>query len=566
MRIQLIILFIFLFCNCCSQVELINEDIGNPPNVYAGANQSVCDVSYVILRGIATKNPTGTLWTTRGDGTFADSSLLTTTYTFGTTFIDTIDLAAYYTLGTILDTVCSQVIITRCDDTPPEEPEGDIGGYYVSPADSGGSDLADGSYETPWATWQHAIEQLEAGDTLYARGGVYNLGTNDYVYWDPETEHGNNGTYAAPILFYNYPDEIPILDAIGHTNTSDASAFDMENVDYVYLRGLTVRNQRQHTGVSDQWIASMQFYHCGTIKLDRITCHSGGGYGIWFSGYDTLIMTNCDSYDHVDTIREDMELGNRSDGFQISSGSDVGDYTYISGCRSFNNSDDGMEISTGRECYVDNCWVFNNGRYSHGAGTGFKFGPAYDQTFDHRIISHCLAAFNKGNGFSDQNLLSEDYGPIMHFYNNTSYRNRFAYDSDEGEFICATGYTEELFRNNIAYEATYGGIPSYYTVYLTLCATQDNHAVQWTNTWSYDSESPFWVTNDSITVTDEDFVLVDSTTGVGQMLAPRKVDGSLPDITFLRLTTGSDLIDAGFDWGQPYEGTKPDIGYDEYGD
>jgi hypothetical protein len=42
-------------------------------------------------------------------------------------------------------------------------------------------------------------------------------------------------------------------------------------------------------------------------------------------------------------------------------------------------------------------------------------------------------------------------------------------------------------------------------------------------------------------VNDGDFVSVDAT----QLTAPRKADGSLPDITFLHLKQGSDLINGG---------------------
>ena len=70
-------------------------------------------------------------------------------------------------------------------------------------------------------------------------------------------------------------------------------------------------------------------------------------------------------------------------------------------------------------------------------------------------------------------------------------------------------------------------------------------AVQATNSWL----PPF-------SVTDADFVSVD-TAGV---TGPRKPDGSLPDILFMHLAAGSDLIDAGTDVGLPFNGSAPDLG------
>jgi hypothetical protein len=57
-------------------------------------------------------------------------------------------------------------------------------------------------------------------------------------------------------------------------------------------------------------------------------------------------------------------------------------------------------------------------------------------------------------------------------------------------------------------------------------------------------------------VTSADFVSLD-TTGVS---GPRKPDGSLPDVPFLHLAKGSDLIDKGIDVGSQYKGLLPDLG------
>jgi hypothetical protein len=45
----------------------------------------------------------------------------------------------------------------------------------------------------------------------------------------------------------------------------------------------------------------------------------------------------------------------------------------------------------------------------------------------------------------------------------------------------------------------------------------------------------------------------------------RYSDGSLPTLTYLRLKTGSDLIDVGVNIGIAYNGPAPDLGAFEYG-
>lgn len=54
----------------------------------------------------------------------------------------------------------------------------------------------------------------------------------------------------------------------------------------------------------------------------------------------------------------------------------------------------------------------------------------------------------------------------------------------------------------------------------------------------------------------DDFVSVDTT----QWKAPRKSDGSLPDVDYLKLVPGSDLRNAGVDVGLTYNGAAKDIG------
>lgn len=73
-------------------------------------------------------------------------------------------------------------------------------GSYVDAAK--GSDANDGSRERPWRTLTHAVKQLQAGDTLYLRGGTY-------------YEHvrlTKSGHPDKPITIRSFPGELVILD------------------------------------------------------------------------------------------------------------------------------------------------------------------------------------------------------------------------------------------------------------------------------------------------------------------------------------------------------------------
>jgi hypothetical protein len=70
--------------------------------------------------------------------------------------------------------------------------------YYVSPT---GSDSAPGTESQPFATVQHGVNQLLAGDTLVLRAGNYH----------ENVTVANSGTANAPITLAAYPGEIPTL-------------------------------------------------------------------------------------------------------------------------------------------------------------------------------------------------------------------------------------------------------------------------------------------------------------------------------------------------------------------
>jgi hypothetical protein len=118
--------------------------------------------------------------------------------------------------------------------------------------------------------------------------------------------------------------------------------------------------------------------------------------------------------------------------------------------------------------------------------------------------------------------------------------NRNQYQIENADYYVATaanGYiftstSAHILRNNYEYADTFGQA-------IHASATQDH------NSW-----------NLGTTITDADFQsLVES-----QLLNTRKADGSLPDITFLHLVGGSDMIDVGVNVGLSFNGSAPDLG------
>lgn len=85
--------------------------------------------------------------------------------------------------------------------------------YYVAPH---GSDNAKGTIDAPFATVRRAQESAAAGDTVFFRGGTYELTDSHITYkvgpYDCVTRLDKSGTRSNPIRYWAYPGERPVFD------------------------------------------------------------------------------------------------------------------------------------------------------------------------------------------------------------------------------------------------------------------------------------------------------------------------------------------------------------------
>ncbi|WP_430934274.1 T9SS type A sorting domain-containing protein [Saccharicrinis sp. 156] len=436
----------------------------------------------------------------------------------------------------------------------------DIGGdYYVAVY---GDDNNPGTYELPFGTWQKAFDSAQAGDTVYFRGGTYYVGSGEKVTYDPRTGHGNSGTRNNWICFMNYPGETPILDGTNTTNYEEL--FEAWHTSYVLFKGLVFQNKWQNKW--NQIIRQAVFYENGTIQIENCISRNSGGYGFTINAWDTLYCYNNDSYEHYNLKSDDP--GNKPDGFAIASGGETTDYGEMIGCRAWRCSDDGIEASWATEMLVDGCWTFCNGFLSGGAGVGIKYGPGYIEHAENRITQRCIAAWNKGPAYSFQNIHHQTNGPIGNFFNNLSYKCEIGFQSIIGDWDCAVGDTYLKFHNNINYNNTNKSLDQ---LNLVSCGGKKSEFWQGDhNTWVWKSDGYLYTYNNTIgwSHNQEDSqwaLLPDSAATQAILSAPRKADGSLPDIgDAFKLSSTSDLIDKGVYVGIPYSGSAPDLGPFEY--
>ena len=465
---------------------------------------------------------------------------------------------------------------------------------WVTPRGADVNTGADSSSTGAWLTWQHGFMNAEAGDTVYIRGGVY-YPTEYYSYYNTviylnggyvgAEVVGHTGTAANPICIWAYPPDyaagnFPILDCRlidpgepGVDEQRYTTAIDMSLINYIHLKGLTIRNMYQrYSNVMCQGI-----YCAGNSNMifENLTVHNIGGRAItsfqtlaYTTSQDETITTdstyflNCDVYNMCDSLDPDPSyqyeeprtsyVAGLGDGFKIQC--TAGAYMLVYGCRSWHFSDDGIDFNGEGLLSVVNCWIsrggdftFTNedGTYGGEEGNGIKYGAlGYDVNTVTRILNNNLVVYNGGIGFDENNSRVEFYNINGEIYNNTTYRNSIGFGNfsqNPDDLPYANKYFNNIGYQDIRYAR----------------GDEAGDIVEGYNSW--DENSYTWPNAERIPLTDDDFISVDT----AQLYLPRQSDGSLPEITFLKLASTSDAIDAGTDVGLAFNGAAPDIGADE---
>jgi len=445
--------------------------------------------------------------------------------------------------------------------------------YYVATPANGGSNSNPGTLAQPFATWQYAIDQMESGDTTFVRGGVYYItGTNNFVFIDgtasgTASERCFFGAYQPDFDAGNYP--ILDCDAALESYQTNYSAFGLNAVQYWHIKGITVRKAWQR-GVANRRAQGIGGTNAANIIFENCTAHDITGRGFYYESgawntwdgpdamwdSDTTMWINCDTYNICDSA-------NNSSGDGWKCGNYIGGVFVWEGCRAWNYADDGFDPSGAGKRIFRNCWAMSTNKYDGLGGiegNGFKTAAVGPNQVGHYTpgdtfveVTNCIAAFCEGYGFYNNLELGDDNS--AKYFNNTSYRNFGGFFDLP---LVLVNYRGIEMRNNLAYgnhNSDYSQVGIYNpSVYdesnNTWIATQQTGAGSW----------PGWILNTNYTVTDADFVSLDSS----QIRGARKADWSLPDITFLKLASTSDLIDGGVDVGLPYSGSAPDLGASEF--
>lgn len=382
--------------------------------------------------------------------------------------------------------------------------------FYVSTT---GNDSNAGTLDSPFATLQKAHDQVQVGDTIYMRGGRYKLPK------DTTTFLSKDGTADNPIRLFAYKNETPILDASDWTRAQvpydeATRKVIVQEGDAWHIKGLEM------TGGARGFFLARSV---SDSRWENLNVHHNDNTGFNLSGDNSNnnLVVNSDFHHNFDPV----DNGQDADGIGFIFGSGTGNV--LRNSRLYNNSDDGLDLWQFKDAVtVEGNWSYGNGvdRWNFGPafegnGMGFKLGGGSPTvpSVSH-IARNNLSWENAGRGFDN----NSNAGSIQ-AYNNTSYMN-----GENGFYFTDSNHR---LRNNVSVGDE---------TIVTSDEVDDTF-----NSWSTD-----------VKVEGSDFQSLDSSIAKGA----RPSNGALPDSPFLQLTPDSDLIDAGVDVGQPFQGASPDFG------
>ncbi len=153
---------------------------------------------------------------------------------------------------------------------PPAPPRPMAEGNALFVDAKNGDDENDGSLESPWRTVQYALDQLQAGATLYLRGGVHY--TRAYL--------SVMGRPGAPVTIASYPGEQAVLDGSFPEFTTDPGTawVPVAGGNDEYFSAELYRNLRGVHGCFADSMIGLQTYYLHEDLMGPRYC----GPGLWY--------------------------------------------------------------------------------------------------------------------------------------------------------------------------------------------------------------------------------------------------------------------------------------------
>ncbi|MCK4470569.1 MAG: hypothetical protein KAW49_02155, partial [Anaerolineae bacterium] len=239
--------------------------------------------------------------------------------------------------------------------------------YYVSPD---GDDANPGSFDQPWRTIQHAVDNVGPGDTIWVRGGIYNEGV----------VVATSGLPGLPITLIGYPGEVAMLDGNG---LERRDGIDIGGADHWTFQDLVVQDYGQE---GERGFGFVSWYHSQGITLQNLEFSLVGTPIKFHQGGEDVLVEDVYGHDY-DYAGFDCGPAGPCRGFTLRR------VTMIGSGEGDDTSADGFAVEQGIAILVEDCVAEGH------AGDGFDLKS--DRTTLRRIISRDNRGDNIKLGGSD---------------------------------------------------------------------------------------------------------------------------------------------------------------------
>lgn len=303
---------------------------------------------------------------------------------------------------------------------------------FVAP---NGNDQQSGSKEQPFATLPKAISLAEAGDTVFIRGGEYQL--NEMISFT------RSGQPDAWIIFMAYPDETPVFNANDFDITPndqpqnrmhDYGAFHIEGVSYIRLQGITVKNSRGvGIMVRDKSTHHIEITHCKTDGS------YSSGIALWYADSSKVLHCKIQGANDQELRPPEVELRREAPHEALTiAGATHFEVAYNKVHHCIKEGIDCKEVSAFGTIHHNEC--YENKR--QGLYVDSWFGKLHDVEFHHNKVYNCewgMAVAAEGENSSMENVK---------IHHNQFYNNR-----GSGVFFSVWGH-DEIRKNIYVYNNT----------------------------------------------------------------------------------------------------------------
>jgi len=407
--------------------------------------------------------------------------------------------------------------------------------YFIA---NNGNDTNLGTIESPFLGFDAAYSAAQPGDTIWVRGGVYNVST----IWKIEKAGNVNAYYN----LWGYTPDIRQGDSvILNISATNGIRITLDGK-YWHIKNLVIQNADDN-GMriegSYNIIENCVFRYNSdsglTIQQSNGTMPNDGTIAAF-----NLIL-NCDSY------YNDKNVSN-ADGFACKLSPGAGNV--FRGCRSWANGDDGFDFYYSRfQIIVEDCWTFRNG-LKGGNGNGFKSNGSASSSSTPRtqaphVYIRCIAFDHKYTAGSNNKGFDQN-----HNEGNVTMINCLSFDNEKNY-----AYQEDtqngknhVLRNCVGFE------PYSETLGRTLLpgeiinpGTKNEISYESSNTWfgntvdaAYNSWNLAESLNNGWNPSRDDYESLE----LADAIAERQADGSLPDNSFGKLKPESQMKDAGISY------------------